>query len=217
MGAYLWDSILVYILGESTSRLFDFYKRQTNISLGFLDSCPIHHYFLFYVRYLHALMQVDHHSLFYLFTFFYLYFILPFHSTSYDFFLFSSCMMFNLGSTSTLYSYLFDMSIPLSSLFVWGSLGPWLMMFYTRCISCMRGMSIISLGLLSLVSFHFFHPKTLAYVMSRVLKPPWDHDFTHCAWRLTHGQYLRLVGDYFLEHDGWGVEVMDSTRAYPFY
>ena len=80
-----------------------------------------------------------------------------------------------------------------------------------------EGYGIISLGLLSLVSFRFFHPITLAYVTSCVLRPPWGHDFTHCAWRLTHGQYLRLVGDYFLEHDGWGVEVMDYTRAYPFY
>ena len=40
---------------------------------------------------------------------------------------------------------------------------------------------------------------------------------SRCAWQLTHGQYLRLVGDYFLEHDGWGVEVMDYTRAYPSY
>ena len=46
--------------------------------------------------------------------------------------------------------------IHLLSLFVWGSLGPRLMMFSTHCISCIRGMGIISLGLLSLVSFHFF-------------------------------------------------------------
>ena len=89
--------------------------------------------------------------------------------------------------------------------------------FLTHCISCMRGMGIISLGLLSLVSVHFFHPITLAYITSHVLRPPWDHDFTHYVWKLTHGQYSRLVGDYFLEHDGWGVEVIDYTRAYPSY
>ena len=125
--------------------------------------------------------------------------------------------MFDLGSTSTLYSCLFDMFIPLSSLFVWGSLGPRLMIFSTHCISCMRGMGIISLRLLNLVSFCWFHPKTLVYVMSRVLRPPWGHDFTYYVWRLTLGQYSRLVEDYFLGHDGWEVGVMDYTEAYLFY
>ena len=79
--------------------------------------------------------------------------------------------------------------------------------FSKHWISCMRGMWIISLRSLSLVSFHFFLLITLAYVTSRVLRPPWVHDFTHCTWQLTHGQYLRLVGDYFLEHDGWGAMI----------
>ena len=140
----------------------------SELSLGFLNPCLIRHYIHFYMTYLHALMQVDHHSLSYLFVFFYLCSITPFHFTSSDFFLFSSYLMFDLGSTSTLYSYLFDMSIPLSSLFMWGSLGSRLMMFSTHCISCTRGMGIISLGLLSLVSSCFFHPITLAYVTSHV-------------------------------------------------
>ena len=124
--------------------------------------------------------------------------------------------MFDLGSASTLYSCLFDVSIPLSSLFVWRPLGPGFMTFSTHCISCMRGMGIISLGYLSLVSFRFFHPITLTYVTSRILRPPYGHDFTRYAWWLTHGQYLRLVGDYFLEHDKWGVEAMDLHWGIPF-
>ena len=116
----------------------------------------------------HALMQGDHHSLFYLFAFFHLYFIPPFHSTSSYLILFSFCLMFDMGSTSTLYSCLFDVSIHLSSLFVWGPLGPGLMTFSTHCISCTRGMGITSLGSLSLVSFRFFYPITLAYVTSCV-------------------------------------------------
>ena len=45
-------------------------------------------------------------------------------------------------------------------------------MVSTHCISCMRGYGIISLGLLSLVSFRFFHLIALAYFTSRVLRPP---------------------------------------------
>ena len=69
------------------------------------------------------------------------------------------------------------MFIPLSSLLVWRPLDLGLMTFSMHCISCMRGMGIISLGSLSLVSFQF-HPITLAYVTSRVRRPPWGHDLT---------------------------------------
>ena len=150
-------------------------------------------------------------------TIFIFYFIPPFHPTSFDLILLSFCFMFDLGLVHTHHTCSFDVTIHLSSLFVWGPLGPGLMTFSTHCISCMRGMGIISLGSLSLVSFHFFHHITLAYVTSRVWRPPWGRDFTHCAWRLTHGQYSRLVGDYSLEHDGWGVEMAIYTGAYPSY
>ena len=88
--------------------------------------------------------------------------------------------MFDMGSASTLYSYLFDATIHLSSLFVLRPLGLGLMTFSMHCISCTRGMGIVSLGFLSLVSFRFFHPITLAYVTSRVWRPPWGHYFTLC-------------------------------------
>lgn len=101
-----------------------------DFSLGSLDPYPIRHYIHFHVTYLHALIQVDHHSPFYLFAFFYLYFIPPFHSTSFDSFLFSFCLMFDMGSISTFYFCLFDVSILFSSLFVWGSLGPRLMRYF---------------------------------------------------------------------------------------
>ena len=110
---------------------------------------------------------------------------------------------FNIHTLLLLIWYVID----LLSFFLWGSLNPRFMMFSTHCISCMKGMGIISLGLLSLVFFRFFHPKTLAYVTFRVRRPPWGHDFTYCVWRRTHGQYLRLVGDYFLEHDGRGAMI----------
>ena len=157
-----------------------FVREASDLSLGFLDPCHIRHYIHFYVTYLHALMQADHHLLSYLFVFFYFCSITPFCSTSSNSFLFSSYLMFDLGSIPTLYSCLLDMSFIYYHFFVWEPLGPWLMMFSTHWVSCMRGMGIISLGSLSLVSFHFFHPITLAYVTSRVWRPPWGHYFTSC-------------------------------------
>ena len=110
MRAYLWDSswCIFFVRVWVTHSIF--VRETSDFSLGSLDPCPIRHYIHFHETYLHALMQVDHHSHFYLFVFFYFYFIPPFHYTSSDSFLFSSCLMFDLGSTSTLYSFLFDIS-----------------------------------------------------------------------------------------------------------
>ena len=38
-----------------------------------------------------------------------------------------------------------------------------------------EGMGFFIIGYLGLVSLHFYHPITLAYVTSRVLRPPWGH------------------------------------------
>ena len=53
--------------------------------------------------------------------------------------------------------------------------------FYTCCILYMRAWVLI-IGYLDLVSLHFYHPITLAYVTSWVLRPPWGHDITHYVW-----------------------------------
>ena len=207
MGTSFWDSILVYVLGDSMSRLFDFCERGERPFFrifGSLLYSSSHLFRMWLISMLWCRLTITHFSISLYSSIFilFLHFTLP-HLISFS----SHHMMFELGSASTLYSCLFDVSIPLSSLFVWRSLGLRLMTFSTHCISCMRGREIISLGYLSLVSFRFFHPITLAYVTSRVWRPPWGHDFTHCAWQLTHGQYLRLVRDYFVKHDGWGAMI----------
>ena len=118
MRAYLWDSILVYILGESMSRPFYFCEKDERPFFKISKSLPYSSLHPFLCD-LSTYFDAGWPSLtFYLFSFFYLYFIPSFHSTSSDFFLLSPCMMFDLGSTSTLYSCLFSMSIPLSSRFV---------------------------------------------------------------------------------------------------
>ena len=53
--------------------------------------------------------------------------------------------------------------------------------FYTCCILYMRAWVLI-IGYLGLVSLHSYHPITLAFVTSWVLRPPWGHNITHCVW-----------------------------------
>ena len=45
------------------------------------------------------------------------------------------------------------------------------------------------IGYLSLISFHFFHPITLPYITSRVLRPLWGHEIRCYLWQ----PLLRLV------------------------
>ena len=73
---FFWDSILVYVLGESMSHPFDFYERDQRLFFRIFGSLPY----------------------------------LSLYPFSYDFFIFSFCLMFDLGSASTLYSCLFDTS-----------------------------------------------------------------------------------------------------------
>ena len=162
-------------------------------------------------------MQVDHHSLFYLFTFIYLCFITPFHFTPFALFLFSSCSMFDLGSTSIHYTCLFDYVHSFIITFRVGTprSGTHDVFYALHLMRERYGDYIIGIFEPSFISF--LSPYYLNLVMSRVLRPPWGHDFTYYVWRLTLGQYSRLVEDYFLGHDGWEVGVMDYIEAYLFY
>ena len=66
-------------------------------------------------------------------------------------------------------------------------------------------------GYLSLVSLRFFHPITLAYITSCVLRPPWGHEIRRYLWQSSLGQnfvdwlkygryYAFSYGRYFWKH-----------------
>ena len=63
--------------------------------------------------------------------------------------------------------------------------------YYTCCISYMRAWVLI-IGYLSLVSLRFYHPITLAYIMSRVLRPPWGHGIGYRLLQLLCGQVFEI-------------------------
>ena len=105
--------------------------------------------------------------------------------------------------------------------FIWLPLGPWLMRFFYALHLVHKGMGLI-IGYLSLVSFHFFHPITLAYFTSRVLRPPWGHEIRCYLWQpllrlvfgiwLIYGRHpissfgrcsLMLGGDLVMDVDDW--------------
>ena len=115
---------------------------------------------------------------------------------------------------------------------LWLPLGPWLMRFIYALHLIHEGMGLI-IGYLSRVSLHFFHPITLAYVTSRVLRPPWDHEIRCYLWqpllRLAFGIWLiyrcchvsssgRCFFDawrWFGDGCGWLLHFMDDIWCYP--
>ena len=162
-------------------------------------------------------MQVDHHSLFHLSAFSYLYFIPPFHSTSFGFFLFSFYLMFDLGLVSTLYSCLFDMFIHLLSFFSCGILrsathGVFyaLHLMHEGCGDYIIG--IIEPSFLSFISSYYL---SLCYVLSlRTTLRPWLHTLclkTHTWAIIKIGWRLFLRAWWMRSYD------MICTRAYPPY
>ena len=51
---------------------------------------------------------------------------------------------------------------------------------------------VLIIGYLGLVSLHFYYPITLAYVSSRVLRPPWGHGIRCHIWQPLLGQVFEI-------------------------
>ena len=115
----------VYFEWEYESFFFHFFLWEGKWPLfdisGSLLYPSFHPFMMWLISMIWSKLSITHFSISLLS--FNLYSITPFHSTSSNFFLFSSCLMFDLGSTSTHYTCLFDMFIPLSSFFIWEPLG----------------------------------------------------------------------------------------------
>ena len=153
---------------------------MSDLLLRTLGHCLFHYYIHYWCDFTSCLIWVDHHFSSYIHCFAVIFVI------ACD----SSHSLHALCSFLTLTYSRFDISL---SLFLHISLSVWFAslsydimfaldtprsmthgIYYTCCISYMKAwVSVI--GYLSLVFLHFYHPITLAYVTSRVLRPPWDH------------------------------------------
>ena len=137
---------------------FVFVRETSDLSLVSMDPCSIHHSVYFRCDYFPC-FDASWPSLTFLSLRLLLsYFIPPFHSTSSYLILFLSCLMFDMSSASALHACLFDVTIHLSSLFVWGPLSPGLVTFSTHCISCTRGMGDYIIGIFEPSFLSFLSP-----------------------------------------------------------
>ena len=217
MRAYLWDSILVYILGENMSRPFDFCEKgeQSFFSISGSLLYPSSHLFRMWLLYmLWCRLTITHFSIS-LSSFIFILFInftLP-HLIS--FFSHHAWCLTWVQHPHFILAYLMCHSFIIT--FRVG-----ILRFVTHDVFYAlhlmhEGYGVYIIGIIEPSFISFLSPYYLNLVMSRVLRPPWGHDFTYYVWRLTLGQYSRLVEDYFLGHDGWEVGVMDYIEAYLFY
>ena len=134
-----------------------FVREMSDLSLMFLDPCHIHHYIHFFMWLIFMLwygLTITHFSIS-LSSFIFILFLNFTCSHLISLFSHPAWCLIWVHHPHFILAYLICPFL-YHHFFVWGCLGPLLMMFSTHCISCIRGMGIISLGLLSLVSFRFF-------------------------------------------------------------
>ena len=60
------------------------------------------------------------------------------------------------------------------------------------CLLIYTMFTLGTIGYLGLVSLHFYHPITLAYVTSRVLRPPWGYGIRCHLWQPLLGQVFEI-------------------------
>ena len=166
---------------------------MSDLLLGSPDHCLIHHSIIGDMTFLYC-TNMGWSSLIPLSHCFLLYPITSFQNLCSTFYSFPTywypLLIWYLFHIIHIFHWWFDHSSFLSFRyrhFLWLLLSPWLMRFSYAIHLVHEGTGLI-IGYLSLVSFYFFHPITLAYVTSRVLRPPWGHEIRRYLWQSSLGQ-----------------------------
>ena len=134
------------------------------------------------MMWLHFMLDLSGSSLLFVFfaspSFSFFVLIHPFHFTPCLFLTtthFQVCYPLCIIITHLIINLFFFIASLLLSYSHWAPWGLWLTRFFAHITFHTWGHGFLIIGYLSLVSLHFCYPITLAYVMSRVLRPPWDH------------------------------------------
>ena len=88
---------------------------------------------------------------------------------------FQVCYYICIIITHLIISLIFFIILLLLSYSHWAPSGPWLTRFSVHVAFHTWGHGFFIIGYLGLVFLHFYHLITLAYITSRVLRPPWGH------------------------------------------
>ena len=166
----------------------------SDLSLGTPDHCLLHHYIHWYLTILRDLIWVDysfiffqsicfsHHISFALSTLFFI------HIDLHSVFNIFHILFLYIPSVVRYYSFLLFLHWYIdifSFFFIDISMDVLRSMVYeTLCMYCILYMRVwgFIIGIIEPSFLSFLHLIILAYVTSRVLRPPWGHDITHCVW-----------------------------------
>ena len=165
-----------------------FVKEMSDLLLRTLSYCPFHHYIRYWCDFTSCLIWVDHHLSSYihcLAVIFIVACVSP-HPLHVLFSLYSnpSRVRYSLRIiiTHIIISSFCFICLLIDIIFTLGILRSMAHDIFYTCCSLYTRAWVLIIGYLGLVSLHFYHPITLAFVTSWVLRPPWGHDITHCVW-----------------------------------
>ena len=156
-----------------------FVREMSDLLIRTLSHCPFHHYIHYWCDFTPCLIWVDHHLFSHIHCFAVVFFIVACDSSHSLHVLFSSysnpsrvwyslCIII---PHITISSFCF-ICLLIDIIFTLGILRSRLMGFTIHVAFHIWGHGFLIIGYLSLVSFHFYYPITLAYVTSCVLRPP---------------------------------------------
>ena len=120
----------------------------------------------------------------------------PFLTTTH----FQVCYSLCIIITHLIISLIFFIASLLLSYSHWAPSGPWLTRFSVHVALNTWGHGFFIIGYLNLVSLHFYHPITLAYVTSRILRPPWGHGIKCRLWQPPLGQVFEIWSIFGCHH-----------------
>ena len=164
-----WDPIFfVFTLS------YFFENEMSDLLLWTMGHCPFHHYIHYWCDFTPCLTWVDRH-----FSLYCLWFV-PFaplppslffsYTNIYQVWYFSCIILAYL--VISLICFIVSLLILYSHR---APSSPWLTSFSIHVAFYTWGHGFLIIGYLGLVSLHFYYLITLAYITSRVLRPPWSH------------------------------------------
>ena len=155
-------------------------REMSDLLLGALGHCPFHHYIHCWCDFTSCWIWANHHSSLCFFASpSFLFFAFDSSSSSHPLFeAYSDPFQVWYSLYITITHLIINLICFIASLLLsshWASSGPWHTRFFVHVAFHTRGHGFFIIGYLSIVSLHLCHPITLAYVTSRVLRPPWGY------------------------------------------
>ena len=198
IGSSYVSSLRSHVICIALSYLF--VREMSDLLLRTSSHCPFHYYIHYWCDFTSCLIWVDHHISSYIHCFVVIFVIACDSSHS----LHPPCSFLTL--TYSRFDVSFSSFLPISLSVRFASLSYYWHhirvrypqvhgsrdLLYMLHFIYEGGHEFLIIGYLSLIFLHFYYPITLAYVTSRVLRPPWGHEIRCCLRQPLLGQVFEI-------------------------